>query len=295
MQIERHEVRVFVAVVEAGGFSRAAERLRISQSAVSQAIAGLEHKLDAQLLLRRGRPQLTEAGKRVLVYAQGVLEEERATLADLQRIRRGGLSTLNLAMNSSVNRLDGRALLLEFCERNPLTRLKLTVAPSRELIYGVDDERWELAFGPFQHRMPGHFQLLPLFTEQRLLVVHEAHPRLDAILGDPEHELARTTLITSYLDDTAKRKGPDQRLRNQFADVWEVSNLDMRLALAEAGKGVTYLTERLLAELPGYRPVEGLSASRFEREVGVYHKKHRALSEGAKRFLAICAAHFRAG
>ena len=63
MQIERNEIRVFAAVVEEGGFSRAAERLHVSQSAVSQAVANLEHKLDTRLLLRRGQPRLTEAGK----------------------------------------------------------------------------------------------------------------------------------------------------------------------------------------------------------------------------------------
>jgi hypothetical protein len=62
-------------------------------------------------------------------------------------------------MNSVVSRVYGRELMLEFCERNPLTRLKLDVAPSRELIYGVEEDRWELGFGPFQHHMPGHFVL----------------------------------------------------------------------------------------------------------------------------------------
>jgi len=62
MQIERNEIRVFSAVVEAGGFSRAAERLNVSQSAVSQTIANLEHKLNAPLLVRGRKPTLTEAG-----------------------------------------------------------------------------------------------------------------------------------------------------------------------------------------------------------------------------------------
>jgi hypothetical protein len=59
MQIERNEIRCFHAVVEAGGFSRAAERLDLSQSAVSQAIANLEHRLGAMLLRRGNPPQLT--------------------------------------------------------------------------------------------------------------------------------------------------------------------------------------------------------------------------------------------
>jgi LysR family transcriptional regulator, hydrogen peroxide-inducible genes activator len=292
MQIERNEVRMFLAVVEEGGFSRAAERLHISQSAVSQAVANLEHKLDTQLLLRKGRPRLTEAGKRLLSFAQNLVAEEQRTLADIQRIRTGALSTLNLAVNSVVSRVYGRGLMLEFCERNPLTRLKLDVAPSREIIYGVEEDRWELGFGPFQHSMPGHFVTTPFFTEARLLVVHEAHPRFGYLKEAAEVELAAATLLTSYLDDAARRPGQEQRLRNQFASVWEVSNLELRLALAEAGKGVTYLSNHLLEQLDGFHPIEGLEISRFERDVGLYYKRHRALSEGARRFIAICERYF---
>lgn len=294
MQIERHEIRVFAAVVEEGGFSRAAERLNVSQSAVSQAVANLEHKLDTRLLIRKGRPKLTEAGKRLLGFAHTVINEEQRTLADIQRIRVGALSTLNLAVNSVVSRVHGRGLMLEFCERNPLTRLKLDVAPSRELIYGVDEDRWELGFGPFQHNMPGHFVTTPFFTEERRLVVHEAHPRCAELRRDPETEFATATLLTSYLDDAARRPGHEQRLRNQFASVWEVSNLELRLALAEAGKGVTYLSDRLLDQLDGYHCIEGLEISRFEREVGLFYKRHRALSEGARRFIATCEDYFAA-
>lgn len=292
MQIERNEIRVFSAVVEEGGFSRAAERLHISQSAVSQAVANLEHKLDTRLLLRDGRPRLTEAGKRLLSFAQSLIDEEQRALADIQRIRTGALSTLNLAMNSVVSRVYGRALMLEFCERNPLTRLKLDVAPSREIIYGVEEDRWELGFGPFQQHMPGDFVTTPFFTEQRLLVVHEAHPDFAALKGATGEELAAVTLLTSYLDDSIRRAGQEQRLRNQFASVWEVSNLELRLALAEAGKGVTYLSNRLLEQLTGFHPIEGLEISRFDRAVGLYYKRHRALSEGARRFIAICERHF---
>lgn len=294
MQIERNEIRIFAAVVEEGGFSRAAERLHISQSAVSQAVANLEHKLDTRLLLRKGRPRLTEAGKRLFSFAQTLSNEEERALADIQRIRTGALSTLNLAMNSVVSRVHGRALMLEFCERNPLTRLKLDVAPSREIIYGVEEDRWELGFGPFQHTMPGHFATIPFFTEARQLVVHEAHPQFAALKQDPDAQLGATTLLTSYLDDATKRQGQEQRLRNQFASVWEVSNLELRLALAEAGKGVTYLSNLLLDRLGGFHPIAGLEISRFEREVGLYYQRHRALSEGARRFIAICESHFAA-
>ncbi len=291
MQIERQEIRMFSAVVEAGGFGRAAEQLNVSQSAVSQAVAKLEHKIGTQLLIRKNRIELTESGIRFLRFTQTVINEEQSTLEDIHAIRSGTLSTLSLAMNSMVNRIYSKDLLLEFCNLNPLTRLKLDVAPSREIIYGVDDGRWELGFGPFQHSMPGHFTTRPYLKEQRVLVAHESHPHLQALLGEPVAALREVPLLTSYLDDVAKRPGL-ARLRNQFASVWEVSNLGLRLALAESGKGITFVSDRLLTHMQGFVPITGLDISTIEREVGLYYKTDAALSEGAKRFVAICQGYF---
>ncbi len=291
LQVERNEIRVFDAIIDSGGFSRAAERLNLSQSAVSQTIANLEHKLGTQLVRRGRTPELTEAGRRIYTYARLVLNEEHQALEDVALIRTGALSTLSLATNSMVNRFFTGKLMLEFCEQNPLTRLKLDVIPSKEIIYGVDEERWELGFGPFQSQMPQHFETRVYFTEQRILCVHENHPRFQALMADPATELAETTLLTSYLDEATKR--PDQsRLSNRFSAVWEISNLDLRLALARAGKGITYLSDRLLADTPGMVAIDKLDAASIPRSVGIYYKKHQSLSTGAKRFLALCDRHF---
>ncbi|MCP5181986.1 MAG: LysR family transcriptional regulator [Pseudomonadales bacterium] len=293
MQIERNELRVLSAIVEEEGFSRAAERLNLSQSAVSQTMANLEHRIGTSLLTRGRRPRLTEAGQRLFRYAQSVLHEERTTLEDIERIRSGELSTLNLAMSSLVHRLYGTRLLLTFCENNPLTRLRLDVAPSREMIYGVDEDRWELAFGPFQRQMPGHFATRPCFEETRMLVAHENHPLFARLRDDPLRVLGSVSLITSYLDEITKRPG-EERLRRMFASIWEISHLELRLALVAAGKGVTYVSSRLLPDLVGFHPVSGLNFSTIPRTVGVYHRKHQPLSEAAKRFLAIVERAFPA-
>jgi LysR family transcriptional regulator, hydrogen peroxide-inducible genes activator len=180
MQIERNEIRCFHAVVEAGGFSRAAERLDLSQSAVSQAIANLEHRLGAVLLRRGNPPQLTEAGIRLLRFAETVMNEERETLADIAQIKSGALSNLSLALSPAANARFGIDLLKEFSERNPLTRLKVVVAPSREIVYGVSDGRWELGFGPLQHSMPEYFAFHPCFSETRRLMAARDHPSREA-------------------------------------------------------------------------------------------------------------------
>jgi DNA-binding transcriptional LysR family regulator len=83
MDVQLAQVRAFVAVVDAGTFTDAAEALGVSQAAVSRAVAALEKALGARLLQRTTRHvSLTVTGTRVLAGARRVLDE----LAHLQRL-----------------------------------------------------------------------------------------------------------------------------------------------------------------------------------------------------------------
>jgi LysR family transcriptional regulator, hydrogen peroxide-inducible genes activator len=287
MSLERNELRCFHAVIEAGGFSRAAERLDLSQSAVSQTIANLEHRLGTSLLHRGSPPQPTEAGIRVLRYAETVINEEREALADIARIKSGALSTLSLALSPAANARVGVALLKEFCERNPLTRLKVVVAPSREIVLGVGQGRWELGFGPFHHNMPAHFALHPCFAETRHLMIARDHPLRRELARNSTRTMSELPLVTSYLDEGARRSS-GERLRDAFASVWEVSHMELRLALVADGKGVTYVSDLLTSVPSQLVPVEGLPYSSIDRQVGAFCLKQQPVSQAGTRFLALC-------
>jgi DNA-binding transcriptional LysR family regulator len=71
------QLRMLLAVVEEGSFTAAAERVRISQPAVSRAIATLEAELGTTLLTRRrGEVQLTEAGRAAIAHAREAVQHE---------------------------------------------------------------------------------------------------------------------------------------------------------------------------------------------------------------------------
>jgi DNA-binding transcriptional LysR family regulator len=181
----------------------------------------------------------------------------------------------------------GVALLKEFCERNPLTRLKIVVAPSRELVHGVGESRWELGFGPFHHNMPAHFALRPCFSETRRLMIARDHPARSALARDAVGTMRGLPLLTSFLDDSARRP-TGERLRDAFGSVWEVSHMELRLALVADGKGVTYVSDLVTPVPPQLVPVDGLPYSNIDRQVGVYSLKHQPLSQAGMRFLALC-------
>ena len=74
MHIEFRHLRTIKAIHEEGGLARAAERLHITQSALSHQIKGLEDQAGVELFVRRSRPmRLSPAGMRLLRLAEDIL------------------------------------------------------------------------------------------------------------------------------------------------------------------------------------------------------------------------------
>lgn len=129
MDVELRQLRYFLTLAEELHFGRAAERLNIVQSAVSQQLRRLERELGVDLFDRSTRTvRLTEAGHRLLPYAERVLADvdaARAAIDDL-RTRRDG--TVRLGTSTGLgSRLE--ALLARFRELAPEATLDLVTAP----------------------------------------------------------------------------------------------------------------------------------------------------------------------
>lgn len=287
VHIEIQEIRAFKAVYDEQGFKRAADKLFVTQSAVSQTIQNLEKKLDC-ILMDRNPIKLTEAGIRFLNYAELVLGEEDAVLTDVKNIKQGILGTLLLAMSGTVSRLFGESLLNAYCAENPLTRLKVNVMPSRQIISAVASDLWELGFGPFQKNMPDYFHTLPLFSDERTLVISKDHPLARAA---PDIILQRVPLLTSHLDDQDLRPAMD-RLRDAFGTIWEIDDTDLRVALTADGLGMSYLDQQLIETDPRCASMIPLTThmdfASIPLTFGVYHRKGKQLSSGAENFLETC-------
>lgn len=289
MRLENAELRTFRCVVEVNGFNRAAEVLHVSQSAVSQTIANLEAKLDVVLLQRGKQLALTDAGRRLLEYAHEVLNEEQEVLQDIARLRQGGRQTLNLAINSTINRFYAPQLLNRFNEAQGAVQIKVTELPSRNLIYTVLSGKADLAIGPFQKHMEA-FTTIPLYNENRHLVVSPRHPDYENIRKGLAKSLKSTVLITSFLD-TPDQRPSQQRLRDRFLSVWEISSLSLRVQLVDQGLGVAFIDSKMLEEYPvcrDFTQIKGPPFSTIERQVGLYHKAGKSLNSCTNQFIELC-------
>jgi len=294
MRLENGELRAFRAVIEESGFKRAAESLHISQSAVSQAVASLEGKLDTALIRRGKELKLTAAGKRLFDHAVEVLRDEQQALEDIAQLKEGKTETLNLALSASINRFYGSELISAYYGLNPHSAMKIAEMPSRSIIYAVLSGNVELGLGPFQRHMPA-FDTISLYKDSRHLVVSPRHPQYAAMIAGDEGALKRTPLIASALDNPDMRPSI-QRLRDQFSSVWEVSSLSLRVDMVAQGMGVTFFDRKLLQEHPlcqDFRIMDDVSFGRIDRQVGLYFRSGKNLSGSAQQFIALCKCYWK--
>ncbi|VVE69277.1 LysR family transcriptional regulator [Pandoraea captiosa] len=103
VMVSLRQLRYFLEVVDAGGFSAAAERLFVAQSALSRQISELERELQAVLLERSSKGvTLTPAGRTFVDEARRVLTELEGSVALTRSVARGEQGTVRLAHSSSV-------------------------------------------------------------------------------------------------------------------------------------------------------------------------------------------------
>jgi DNA-binding transcriptional LysR family regulator len=246
-------LRSFVSVVEAGGFTRAAERVHRTQSTVSQQIKRLEDDLGRPLLNRTGKQVVpTEDGERLLSYARRLLalaEEARDVLA---RPADEGAVRLGIPEDFAAYRLT--KLLATFSRSRP--GLRLDVRADQSVYLRRDLERGDLDIALIK-RNAGEKGGIAIWPERLHWVTSKSHPaRLDAesipLIFFPTGCLYRTRAIHAI--ETGGRS---------WHMAYTSSSLSGIQAAVAAGLGLSILSQiaiqsdhRILTAKDGFAPLD---------------------------------------
>jgi DNA-binding transcriptional LysR family regulator len=233
--IKRAHIRQFLAVVDAGSFTQAALRIRITQPALSTGIAELEKLVGAPLFIRNRRQiRLTEAGGRFLPIARDLDRGFRAADSfgrDEDR-RETGLK-LGIIRSAPGELLQSIAAALR-----PSFAIELIENSDSELRSALGSGRINMALVPLRPGERGA-HILPLYEEPLAMFIAADHPLAGRIEVGPE-ELAAETMIArrscEYLDATSRfftRHG----VRPRFALRSESDERCLRMVAA--GIGIT--------------------------------------------------------
>jgi DNA-binding transcriptional LysR family regulator len=246
-------LRSFVSVVDAGGFTRAGERVHRTQSTVSQQIKRLEEDVGQPLLIRSGKDVTpTEAGERLLAYARRLLaiaEEARDALA---RPDNEGTVRLGVPEDFAAYRL--AKLLAAFSRSHPTLRLDVRADQSANLKRELD--RGELDLALFK-RAAGEKGGIAVWPERVHWVTSKSRPRDTTagsvpLIGFPTGCLYRAGAIHAL--ESAGRS---------WHMAYTSSNLAGIQAAIAAGMGLSILSEmaiqsdhRVLTAKEGFAPID---------------------------------------
>lgn len=280
------QLQMFVQIVQSGSFSAAARKLGKTQSTVSAAIANLEIDLDVTLFDRSNRnPELTEAGCKLLVEAEAVLERCHRLEAHAGSLSAGNPPSLTLAV--TVPYATVMPVLKSFEAEFPYIDLSL-----RNPVYGDVRElllKGEAVLG-VAFAMPSYPAELEFLQLGKLIMEHvvcPGHPLAgQAEVGFDELRAERHLNFCAH----ASKLPTSEYL--QATRSWEAENYQALLEMAKAGLGWATLPRTLIQrELERGELVE-LQLKAYPHTdwlVGVdliWHRRHRA--SPAERWLRQC-------
>jgi DNA-binding transcriptional LysR family regulator len=295
--MDTRQLAAFCAVVERKSFSQAAERLGVTQPAVSLQIRSLEQRLGRQLLDRSGRRvEPTEAGLRLYASAQRLLAAEESLLEDLAAGDEGVVSgTLELGASTGPGGTVVPVLLCEFQRQHPELRIRLSVYDTQTVVDQVADRQFELGIVGAGRRHRG-VVFEPFFRDEVVLACPAKHRfagktiTLDQLKDEPLIVMQEGAGVRQVIEDELRKAGT--RLRD----------LDVRLELGLqesvrsavlAGHWVTFISRLAIeADLEAGRiataRVRGLDPV---REIFVARAGGRSETRAARAFLAFAREH----
>ena len=276
----------FAAVAEELNFTRAAQRLCMSQPPLSNQIKALEEELGTPLFLRGGRTlQLTEAGKVLYRRASQLLDLAERTQEEVSSLAMGLSGTLCLGSVAGLAPFLAARWLAGFREEYPLVRFEIVNGSSDDIIDQIQRGYIELGLiaAPYDDE---HLEGIPVGDEPWCAIMSRRNP----LAAEPEKPLPLKELAGQPLIVPHRRSRVDE-IRSWFQQagaeptiIGEHSNYVDVLAMASADVGISIFPQTAPETMPGIvcrRIVEPSHQARYL----LVRKRNTSISELSQAFL----------
>jgi len=235
------ELRIFKAVAEQGGITRAAAALHRVQSNVTTRVKQLEQRLGAKLFSRQGRSLVLSAeGKVLLGYADRLLRLSAEAQAALKGHAPHGVLKIGALESTAATRLP--ALLARYHRDHPTVRVELVTGTSGALVDKVLREELEAAFvaEPFPAR---NLETRHAFTEELVLITPLGHARIASPKDLGQRTVLAFTAGCSYRRRLEAWLGRSSMVAER---VMEYGSYHAIVACAAAGGGIALVPRSVL-------------------------------------------------
>ena len=288
-RLRLRDLHTLQVVAEAGSMAKAAERLSVSQPAVSKAMADLEHTLGVPLLDRTPRgADLTAYGRVLLKHGAAVFDDLRQGLAAIEFLRDPTQGELKVGCPEPIASVMS-AIINELSAELPRVRFQVTVADTALLVDALRERQIDLALTRLLEVTADPDLETEVLFQDPLVVVTGVHNRwarrrkvsLSELVAEPWVLPASDTVLGRFGSEIFRVRGLEPP---QPAVV--TPSLQLRLSLLSNGPFLTLVPAMLLASgsATGIAPLR-VQLPETERPVGLVTLKGRHVSPVATAFL----------
>jgi DNA-binding transcriptional LysR family regulator len=290
-RLKLHDVRVLIAVVEAGSMHKAAERLRTSQPAISRAIADLEHSVGVRLLERSPRGiQPTPYGRVLVKRGLAAFDEFRQGMKDIKFLADPSTGELRIGCSEAMAAGPVMTVIEQLTRQHPRLAFHVATGPAATLIRKLTERNVELVITRSTEAVANEQTYVGDLFEDNVVVVGGAQSpwtrrrriKLDELVNEPWVLPADDSAVGAIIREAFRAHG----LAPPAATV-VMESANIRGSLAARGRFLTVIPEFLLT-LPDRDPLLKalpVELSGTRRMMRIISSKNRTLSPLAELFI----------
>nr|WP_301289217.1 LysR family transcriptional regulator [Bacillus pumilus] len=283
------QYKVFLTVVECGSFTKAGEKLGLTQSGVSHNIAKLESELGV-VLLRRNRNglSLTDAGERMMphirqiIHHASLLEQEAALIQGME------VGSIKIGTFSSFSSKMLPQLIHRFTKGYPNIQVELYEGGYEEIEDWIASGTIDVGFLTQPSR---EFETVPLFQDELVVLMQEEH----------RFNTKKVIEVDSLHDESfiMPKAGCDLLIKKLLKErgvkphvLFEIGDNNTLISMVQEGLGMTIIPTLILSPQMSHTKVIPLETSVY-REINLAFKSFKAASPSAKRWIEAVKDHFK--
>ncbi|NQY26580.1 MAG: LysR family transcriptional regulator [Piscirickettsiaceae bacterium] len=284
--MELRHLRYFKVVAELQHFHKAANKLHITQPALSSQIKQLEQELNSKLFERVGRGvKLSGSGELVLSSANRILNEVALLKESVSDIESGQAGSLKIGVLQSINSLYLRSLVAEFDRNNPNISLQIEEMTNYNIENKLANGDIDIGIGFILEKEYPDIEFERLFDESWKLIISPKNASLAKdIMKGKSHPL-KAILLSDYFQT---RKIVDKYFIDnhiKYTNVTEVNTISSILDLVEGGGSFSILPEAFSVLKAKYRlEIFDLNPQIPPRTIGILVAKNRSSKKTVQKF-----------
>ena len=295
--MDTQSLQAFLAVAETESFSQAAQRLHITQPAVSKRIAILEDTLDTQLFDRLPRKAiLTPAGEALMPKAKHIIAELLEIKTELANLSGDISGTLRIGTSHHIGLHHLPHLLRQFHSAYPQVKLAMQFLGSEAACEALAQGELDIAFATLPLESHPKLDMQPVWRDPLSFVCAHTHPltklKKPSLNALTQHEaiLPEANTVTFEIIDNAFKKEQlslQTALPSRYRETISMmsSYMETIKMMTSVGLGWAVLPEHMANDKDLHKL--NMGPKHFYRELGVLQRKGKTLGTAGKAFLAI--------